>query len=292
MAPISTPPLSSRTPRSSPTWLRSITTLGRLMRSFSQSKLSCPPASTQASATMLRQQGHRVVSQRPAGKARRPALRHEYTAMFVLLICRTGLNVSRQGLGCIGLPASSDARITSSSHRRAAEDLVSQRVGDCVQNRATAAAHGRFANPARPYGTFGIGNIQRRPLHVDRRIQNRRRPVLVETFGQGHAQVLVVDPLLAESAWPMPSMERPRIWPPSALGWMTVPTSATARKSRICSRRSPHRPRPRRTRPRRRSSGRPAHSCRAPPPISPWPARFFAEATVILLMSVGSSWPS
>ena len=54
IAPISSPPFASRTPVSSLIWLRSTTTtLGRLMRSFSQSKLSRPPASTQASEPYL-----------------------------------------------------------------------------------------------------------------------------------------------------------------------------------------------------------------------------------------------
>jgi hypothetical protein len=48
VAPISSPPFTSLMPRSSATWLKSTTTLGRLVRSFSQSNVSSPPAITQA----------------------------------------------------------------------------------------------------------------------------------------------------------------------------------------------------------------------------------------------------
>ena len=50
IAPISRPPPASLIPRSSLTMPRSTTTFGFLMRSFSQSKVSMPPAMTQASA--------------------------------------------------------------------------------------------------------------------------------------------------------------------------------------------------------------------------------------------------
>ena len=33
--------------------------------------------------------------------------------------------------------------------------------------------------------------------------------------------------------WLKDRIKRPKIWPPRAFGWITVPTSATARKSRI-----------------------------------------------------------
>jgi hypothetical protein len=49
IAPISSPPFASLTPCSSAIWLKSTTTRGFFSRSFSQSMLSSPPASTSAS---------------------------------------------------------------------------------------------------------------------------------------------------------------------------------------------------------------------------------------------------
>ena len=114
------------------------------------------------------------------------------------------------------------------SHRRAPEDFVSQRVGKSVQDRAAPRADRRLADAARADRRFRIGNVQRGPLHVRRRVENRRRLVVVEALGQRHAVVLVVDPLLADRV--ADAQHRPaQHLAAEARGWITVPTSATAR---------------------------------------------------------------
>ncbi len=54
----------------------------------------------------------------------------------------------------------------SASHRRAAENFVSQRVGKRVEDRHAAGADGRLADAARADGRFRIGNVQRLPFHL------------------------------------------------------------------------------------------------------------------------------
>ena len=77
-APISRPPLTSLIPRSSVDLaqvdhhLRSAST-----RSFSQSNVSSPPASTQRIGPVPVQQRQRIVDRSPAGTARTPASRRE-----------------------------------------------------------------------------------------------------------------------------------------------------------------------------------------------------------------------
>ena len=82
------------------------------------------------------------------------------------------------------------------------------------------AATGGSPMPREPTGVSGSGMFQRVPLHVLRRIEDRRRLVLIEAPGERHAVVLVVDPLLADARGAMPSIERPRIWPPRLRGCM------------------------------------------------------------------------
>ena len=72
----------------------------------------------------------------------------------------------------IGLPASSDARIVSAVHRRAPEDFVAERVRKSVEDRHASGADRRLADAARADRRFRIGNVERGPLHLDRRIQN------------------------------------------------------------------------------------------------------------------------
>ena len=87
---------------------------------------------------------------------------------------------------CVGLPPFSSAvRIDVGRHRRAPEDLVADRVGDRVQDRAVgrrrpAARRCRARRPASP----DPAGSTRRPLHLLRRVENRRRLVVVEPLRQ------------------------------------------------------------------------------------------------------------
>ena len=96
---------------------------------------------------------------------------------------------------------------------------------------ARTAAHRRLADAARADRRLRIGNVQRGPLHVHRHIQNRRRLVVVEALGQRHAVVLVVDPLLADRVADAQRRAARESGRPARCGWITVPTSAYARKS-------------------------------------------------------------
>ena len=151
---------------------------------------------------------------------------------------------------------------------------------------AAAAADRRLADAARADRRFRIGNIQRGPLHV--------RPAHPESWAAccgGSAWRAASRSAGRKThfwpiAWPMPSIERPRTWPPSARGWITVPTSATARKSRMW-----YLPVSTST----STSAKPATIgmrlavvrvvIAARPPADPGPASAVADAMVILLMS-------
>ena len=128
----------------------------------------------------------------------------------------------------MGRPASSEVRIVSSVDRRAAEDLVAERVGKRVQDRAAPAAHRRLADAARADRRFRIGNVERRPLHVHGHVENRRRLVVVEALAKRNAVVLVVDPLLADGVADAEHRAAEHL-AAQRVGWITVPTSATAR---------------------------------------------------------------
>ena len=83
-------------------------------------------------------------------------------------------------------------------YRSAAENVVSQSVGKRVQNRHAAGTDRRLADTARADRSFRIGNVNRIPLHVRRNVHDRRRPVVVESLGQRHPVVLVINPLLTQ----------------------------------------------------------------------------------------------
>src|ERR1700729_1091914 len=156
------PSLVARTPLSSSMPLRSTRTFGRLMRSLSQSKLSSPPAMTQASAPCC-------------CKSFCASLMVHRAASFER--CENGVRVYGSTL----------------------KDFVTQRIGKRIQNRRAAAAYRRFADAARSRGRFRIRNIQRFPLHVHRHVQNGWRLGVVKALGDHDAVVGIENPLLTNS---------------------------------------------------------------------------------------------
>ena len=81
--------------------------------------------------------------------------------------------------------------------RRATEDLVAHRRGNGIHDGAEPGADRRLAYAARTDRRLRIGQLDGRPLHVRRRVENRRRLAVVEPLGQRDAVVLVVRPVLA-----------------------------------------------------------------------------------------------
>src|SRR5690348_13031380 len=177
VAPISSPPSASRIPLSSLTWLKSTTTFGLLMRSFSQSKVSKPPAMTQASPRYW--PSNRNVSSIVAGwKSSNASITSCITAISLLLLFRSSefdraqgrnLNVRRQRL--LHRPAGFQrGQNRVCVHRRAPEDFVAECIQQGVQDRRAAAADRGLADPARANRRFRIRNADRRPLHLLRYI--------------------------------------------------------------------------------------------------------------------------
>src|ERR1035437_1694129 len=193
MAPISIPSPDVRTPRSSSIPLRSITVFGFLIRSFNQSKLSRPPASTKvsgpccarslcASATELGWYSSNVaitsrmtalLSFKPPSNMRHQRMLHR-SARFERRQNRVGV------------------------HRSALENLVPQRIREGVQDGGAPTSNRRLADTARASRRFRVRNIQRRPLHIDGNIQNRRRLALIEPRGKHHAVVRIEHPFLTD----------------------------------------------------------------------------------------------
>src|SRR5262249_660238 len=83
-------------------------------------------------------------------------------------------------------------------HRRAAEDLVTQRRRDRVQNRRATAGHRRLADAACTNRRLRIRELDRRPRHMRRCIEDGWRFVVMESSGDWHAVLLVIHPLLAD----------------------------------------------------------------------------------------------
>src|ERR1700688_3903099 len=83
------------------------------------------------------------------------------------------LNVSRQAL-FHGVPSFERSQNCICQYRSAAENVVSQSVGERVQNRHAAGAYRRLANTARADRSFRIGDIHRIPLHIHGDIEDRR----------------------------------------------------------------------------------------------------------------------
>ncbi len=148
-------------PRSSPTWLRSTTTFGRLMRSFSQSKLSSPPAITQASGAVPLQQRQRVVNRRRLEELER---RHHVAndSHNSVLLAQSYrlipmLDVRRQRL--VHRLARFERRQNHvRRHRRAPEDLVADaRRQIAFRTAAQPPPTGGSPMPRAPTGVSGSG---------------------------------------------------------------------------------------------------------------------------------------
>src|SRR5258706_875420 len=90
------------------------------------------------------------------------------------------LNVSRQAL-FHGVPSFERSQNCVCHYRSAAENVVSQSIGERVQNRHATGADWRLADTARADRSFRIGNVNRVPLHVHWNIHDRGRTIVVES---------------------------------------------------------------------------------------------------------------
>src|SRR5260370_24632211 len=79
---------------------------------------------------------------------------------------------------------------------RAPKNLIAEGVRERVKDRSAPASNGRLAHTASADWCLRIGNIERRPLHIDGHIQNCWWLVLVEARRKHGAVVGVVHPLL------------------------------------------------------------------------------------------------
>src|ERR1700686_895124 len=194
IAPISMPSAVVRIPFNSAIPLKSTTTFGFLMRSLSQSKLSMPPARTQPS---------------------RPCCSSNFCASAIELGCNNSNAGITSRITAIGSPFASPLNVCHQGmlhgpsrfersqdgvgvDRCAAENFISERIRECVQDSGAAATHRRLTDATCPHWSFGIRNIHRRPLHVHRNIENRWRLVLIEARRKHGAIVGVIHPLLTD----------------------------------------------------------------------------------------------
>src|SRR5690349_9736500 len=74
--------------------------------------------------------------------------------------------------------------------RRAPEDLVANRIRNRIHDGAVCRADRRLADAANASGRFGIREIHTVAVEVERRVENRRRLVLIETARQRDAVLL------------------------------------------------------------------------------------------------------
>src|SRR5579862_2314154 len=77
-------------------------------------------------------------------------------------------------------------------------DLVAERVGDRVQNRGAATTNGRLADATSAHRRFGIWNVKRGPLHVDRNVEDGGRLGVIEAARDGVSVMGIEDPLLPD----------------------------------------------------------------------------------------------
>src|SRR5438270_13774600 len=87
---------------------------------------------------------------------------------------------------------------------RAPKNLITQGIREGVQDAGAAASNRRLAHTASADRCFRIWNIDCRPLHIDRHVQNCWRLVLVEACRKHCTVARVVHPLLANR---MPNAE-------------------------------------------------------------------------------------
>src|SRR2546425_5245571 len=83
-------------------------------------------------------------------------------------------------------------------HRRPLEDFIAERVRNRVHDRAVGRADRRLADAANPDGRLRIRKVDRVADEVQRRIENRRRPVVMEAPCERETVVRVVRPSLRQ----------------------------------------------------------------------------------------------
>src|SRR5579872_4555438 len=86
------------------------------------------------------------------------------------------LNVSRQAL-FHGVSSFERSQNRICHYRSAAENVVSQSVGERIQNRHAPCADRRLTDTASSDRSFGIRDIHRIPLHVHRNVQDGGRTI-------------------------------------------------------------------------------------------------------------------
>src|SRR5215475_11980416 len=183
-APISTPSPVSRIYLSSAMPAMSITTLGRLMRSLNQSRLSLPPAIFQMSLPR-RSRSERASASLVGCSSSKLGIMSRIMAAFLSL--RVG------GKRLVGLRALGDGVHDHVGHyRRAIEVMPAHGVGDGAEERRTGAALQRLADPAGPEGGAGIRHIDGVPLHFGGHVEIAHR-LLAEEGGIGRKSDLRIE---------------------------------------------------------------------------------------------------
>src|SRR5881409_1461162 len=82
--------------------------------------------------------------------------------------------------------------------RGTAENVYPNRIRDRIHHGTIAGSNWRLARSARAYRGFGIGQIDRVPIHRRWNVQYGQRLVVMKPLRERHAIVLVVDHLLKE----------------------------------------------------------------------------------------------
>src|SRR5262249_23855810 len=186
IAPISRPPLASLIPCSSLTCVRSTTTFGFFSRSFSQSMLSRPPASTHASVP-YRSSSLSASSTLAGWYSSNTGITSRITAIVASPISPS--NVGGQRFMCPRPVVLERVQQDVGRHGRAPERFVANRIQDRVHDRAVGRAHRRLADAANSGRRFRIGNVHGIAEEIRRRVENRRRLVLVEAARERDAVV-------------------------------------------------------------------------------------------------------
>ena len=234
----------------------------------------------------------RVLNRVSAETVRNAGITSRITAMFrFLLICFSNgsrSDVCGQADRCIGRPASSDVRIVSrftGARRKISSPSASESAFKIAPHPPPT---GGSPMPRAPTGVSGSGMSSAAHCMLTgtsrivgglvwwKRLDNGR------PYCGSYTHFWPI-------AWPMPRIERPSTWPPSACGWITVPTSAHGQKiDDVILAGFEYRLRPRQSW-RQRKRSRPSRGYLSlATATSPWPASAAADALVYLLMSSGS----
>src|SRR5580765_2346027 len=83
-------------------------------------------------------------------------------------------------------------------HRRTLENFISERIREGVQDGGTSARNRRLADTTSAHRRLRVWNVQRRPLHVDGHIENRRGFALVKALGKHLAVLRIEYPFLTD----------------------------------------------------------------------------------------------